>query len=46
LLVIVNGYQRDTLAVTSDIVADKKSIGQKIRKMDPHQIVTIFSQRK
>lgn len=30
---IVNGYQRDTLTVTSDIVSDKKSLEQKIRKM-------------
>lgn len=29
---IVNGYQRDTLTVTSDIVSDKKSLEQKIRK--------------
>lgn len=29
---IVNGYQRDTLTVTSDTVSDKKSLEQKIRK--------------
>lgn len=29
---VVNGYQRDTLTVTSDVVSDKKSLEQKIRK--------------